>query len=139
GRGMYSETDFALLTAWMTLQFADAGAPLAGVYFCPHHPQHAEGVYRIECDCRKPAPGMLLRAAQELRLDLRRSVMFGDRRADMEAAHAAGVPVRVLLGKDGRQAPLGDEGDLANARFRSLSDAVASSSLWTLLEEASHA
>jgi D-glycero-D-manno-heptose 1,7-bisphosphate phosphatase len=139
GRGMYSETDFALLTAWMKLQFATAGAPLAGVYFCPHHPQHAQGEYRVECDCRKPAPGLLLQAARELRLDLRRSAIFGDRRDDLEAARAAGVPVRVLLGKDGRHPPPVVEGDLSSARFRSLSEAVASSSLWTLLGDASHA
>jgi D-glycero-D-manno-heptose 1,7-bisphosphate phosphatase len=139
GRAMYSETDFALLTAWMKLQFAGAGAPLAGVYFCPHHPLHAQGAYRIDCDCRKPAPGMLLRAARELRLDLKRSVMFGDRRDDMLAAKTAGVPARVLLGRDGRQLPLEADADLASARFRSLGEAVASASLWTLLGEASHA
>jgi D-glycero-D-manno-heptose 1,7-bisphosphate phosphatase len=139
GRAMYSETDFALLTTWMKLQFADAGAPLAGVYFCPHHPQHALGEYRVECDCRKPAPGMLLQAARELRLDLKRSVMFGDRRDDMEAARAAGVPARVLLGTDGRNMPAPLDGDLASARFRSLAEAVTSPSLATLLGEASHA
>ena len=139
GRGMYSETDFAVLTAWMKLQFASAGAPLAGVYFCPHHPDHAQGAYRVECDCRKPAPGMLLQAARELKLDLKRSVMFGDRRDDMEAARAAGVRARVMLGKDGRHAPPVVEGDLSSARFRSLAEAVASPTLWTLLGEASHA
>jgi D-glycero-D-manno-heptose 1,7-bisphosphate phosphatase len=123
----------------MKLQFADAGAPLAGVYFCPHHPLHAQGAYRIDCECRKPAPGMLLQAARELRLDLKRSVMFGDRRDDMEAARAAGVRRRVLLGKDGRHLPVALDGDLAGARYRSLAEAVASPSLWTLLGENSHA
>lgn len=139
GRAMYTETDFAVLTAWMKLQFADAGAPLAGVYFCPHHPQHAQGTYRVECECRKPAPGMLLQAARDLRLDLKRSVMFGDRRDDMEAARAAGVPTRVLLGTDGRHLPAQADADLASARFKSLAEAVTSASLWTLLGEASHA
>ncbi len=139
GRALYSETDFALLTSWMKLQFASAGAPLAGVYFCPHHPQHAQGPYRIDCDCRKPAPGMLLQAARELHLDLKRSVMFGDKRDDLEAARTARVPVRVLLGKDGRHVPPQIEGDLAHLRYRSLGEAVASPVLWTLLGEASHA
>lgn len=139
GRGMYTESDFALLTAWMKLQFADSGAPLAGVYFCPHHPLDAHGVYRTQCDCRKPAPGMLLRAAGELHLDLPRSVMFGDRRDDLLAARTAGVPARVLLGKNAREQAAPVDGDLATARYRSLSEAVASPSLWTLLGETWHA
>src|SRR5262249_28407401 len=130
---------FADLTAWMTTQFAAANAPLAGVYFCPHHPVDGKGVYRIECDCRKPAPGMLLQAARELRIDLGRSVLFGDKRHDLEAAAAAGVPVRVLLGSDGARVPPVIEGSLCSAYFRSLADAVASASLWNLLGEASHA
>lgn len=139
GRGIYSEADFADLTTWMTTRFAEANARLAGVYFCPHHPVDGKGAYRIECDCRKPAPGMLLKAARELQIDLARSVLFGDKRHDLEAAAAAGVPVRVLLGTDGTRMPPPIEGNLCSARFRSLADAVASASLWNLLGEASHA
>src|SRR5437773_1831329 len=50
GRGLYTEADFNLLTAWMGQRFAEAGAPLAGVYFCPHHPTDAQGTFRRECD-----------------------------------------------------------------------------------------
>jgi D-glycero-D-manno-heptose 1,7-bisphosphate phosphatase len=123
----------------MTAQFASAGAPLAGVYFCPHHPQHGRSAYRIECDCRKPAPGMLLQAARELDLDLARSVLFGDKRHDLRAAANAGVPVRVLLGTNGAALPAAIEGTLCSARFRSLADAVASVELWQKLGETSHA
>jgi D-glycero-D-manno-heptose 1,7-bisphosphate phosphatase len=139
GRGIYSEADFADLTTWMTAQFAAANASLAGVYFCPHHPLDGKGVYRIECDCRKPAPGMLMKAARDLQIDLARSVLFGDKRHDLEAAAAAGVPVRVLLGTDGTRMPPTIAESLCSARFRSLADAVASASLWNLLGEASHA
>ncbi len=127
GRGLYTEQDFQTLTAWMQAQFAQAGAPLAGVYFCPHHPTEAQGVYQRECDCRKPAPGMLLRAAQELHLDLSRSILLGDRASDLQAARAAGVPQRVLLGTDGIQ-PLASLSDatLATGRFQSLNAAVDS-------------
>jgi D-glycero-D-manno-heptose 1,7-bisphosphate phosphatase len=138
GRGLYSEADFADLTAWMALQFADAGAPLAGVYHCPHHPLQGAGAYRTECDCRKPAPGMLLRAARELHLDLARSVLFGDKRLDLEAAAAAGVPVRVLLGTDGARMPPEIEAPLCTARFRSLAEAGAHPALWAQLAEQSH-
>jgi D-glycero-D-manno-heptose 1,7-bisphosphate phosphatase len=125
GRGLYGEADFRALTDWMTQQFAAAGAPLAGVYFCPHHPTEAEGPYRLDCECRKPAPGMLLRAADELGLDLAASVMFGDRASDLEAARAAGVPHRVLLATDGTGEPVEVAPGLATDRCVRLDEALA--------------
>ncbi len=133
GRGLYSEADYHALTAWMRAQFAAAGAPLAGVYHCPHHPTDAHGIFRVACDCRKPAPGMLLRAAEELNLDRARSILFGDKRSDLQAAQAAGVPNRILLGTDGAAEPDADDGGLATARFRSLAQAVASSEVRALM------
>lgn len=139
-RGMYSTEDFDTLTRWMRERFAEAGAPLAGVYFCPHHPTEGRGRYRVNCTCRKPAPGLLLAAAHELGLDLARSVLFGDRRSDLQAAHAAGVPQRILLGTDGRLDPRDeDDGGFATARFRSLAEAVRSPLLADLLDEAARA
>jgi D-glycero-D-manno-heptose 1,7-bisphosphate phosphatase len=105
GRGMYTEEDFARLSGWMRERFAQAGAPLDGIYHCPHHPSLALGALRTVCACRKPAPGMLLTAARELRLDLAGSVIFGDKCDDMRAGAAAGVGLRVLLGKDGLAVP----------------------------------
>jgi D-glycero-D-manno-heptose 1,7-bisphosphate phosphatase len=127
GRGLYTVADFDVLTDWMRAQFAAAGAPLAGVYWCPHHPVEAVGAYRRDCDCRKPAPGMLLAAMRDLDLDPARSVLFGDKRSDLEAAAAAGIPERVLLGTNGSAVPdeSGSDG-LATARFASLADAVRS-------------
>jgi D-glycero-D-manno-heptose 1,7-bisphosphate phosphatase len=131
GRGMYSEHDFLRLTDWMRAQFDAAGAPLAGVYYCPHRPDAA-------CDCRKPAPGMLLRAARELKLDLSRSVLFGDKGSDLQAAASAGVPHRVLLGTDGATLPDAAEAAFATARFRSLQEAVGAAELWAQLGEPAH-
>jgi D-glycero-D-manno-heptose 1,7-bisphosphate phosphatase len=125
GRGMYGEKEFHALSAWMAGEFAAAGAPLAGVYFCPHHPDAASGAYRVACDCRKPAPGLLLRAADELHLDLARSALFGDRASDLQAAAAAGVPRRILLATDGRGAPVEVAAGLATARHVRLDEAVA--------------
>lgn len=125
GRGLYTAADFDALTDWMRGVFAEAGAPLAGVYYCPHHPTDAVGPYRTACRCRKPQPGMLLDAARELRLDLARSVLFGDKPSDLQAAQAAGVPQRVLLGTDGLAAPGAPQPpELATARFASLRNAV---------------
>ena len=124
GRAYYTEEDFARLTDWMKAAFADAGAPLAGVYFCPHHPEKAIEKYRTDCNCRKPRPGMLLKDAEELGLDLGRSVMFGDKPGDATAGKLAGCPERVILGADGVKTPA-DAPD-ATQRFQSLAEAVAS-------------
>jgi len=124
GRGLYSEDDFHALTRWMADAFEAAGAPLAGIYYCPHHPDAANGRYRIMCQCRKPAPGMLMRAADELGLDLAASVLFGDRVSDLLAARAAGVPQRILLATDGRGAPVPVPEDLATASHIRLDTAV---------------
>ncbi len=105
GRGYYTEEDFQRLTDWMKDVFRDANAPISAVYFCPHHPEKALEAYRCECDCRKPQPGMLLRAQKDLDIDMTQSVMFGDKRGDMQAALAAGVATRILVGKDGKNTP----------------------------------
>jgi len=91
GRGYYSEQQFLDYMDWMCAEFQQRGAPLDAVYHCPHHPTDAVGEYRRECDCRKPAPGMILRAARELGLDLARSTLVGDKPSDIAAGRTAGV------------------------------------------------
>lgn len=85
-RGFYSEADYQLLTDWMTDQFRQHGTVISKVYFCPHHPEITG-----ECNCRKPEPGMLLRAIREYDLDPEECVMVGDSDRDMEAARRAGI------------------------------------------------
>jgi D-glycero-D-manno-heptose 1,7-bisphosphate phosphatase len=126
GRGWYTEEQFLQLDSWMREQFAQRGAVIEATYYCPHHPTDATGPFRRECDCRKPAPGMLLLAANEHGLDLSQSIMFGDTLIDLQAAKAAGVPMRVLLGKNAQATPEDPKPPgLASARFRSLSEAVS--------------
>lgn len=110
-RGYYSEEDFRSLTNWMLAEFRRHGVEIDAVYHCPHHPRHGLGEYRRDCDCRKPAPGMILRAAAEHSLDLPRSVLVGDKTTDVEAGRAAGVGCCVLV-RSGH--PL-DEADVAAA------------------------
>lgn len=90
-RGFYEEKDFHALMDWMQKQFRESGAYIDAVYFCPHHPTHGNGYYKVMCACRKPKPGLLLQAAQEHGIDLAASVMVGDSVHDMEAGAAAGV------------------------------------------------
>jgi D-glycero-D-manno-heptose 1,7-bisphosphate phosphatase len=97
GRGLFDEAAHAALTAWMCERFREQQAPIARAYHCPYHPEHGIGDYRCEHDWRKPKPGMILQAAADLDLDLSRSVLIGDRLSDMEAAAAAGIPLRIRL------------------------------------------
>ena len=77
----------------------EQGAHVDGIYFCPHHPEAKEEMYRRECNCRKPKTGMLKQAAAELNLDLEKSFLVGDRWSDIKCAANAGcVPVLVLTG-----------------------------------------
>lgn len=92
GRGYLSHDLVAAANAELVRHLAAAGTEVDAIYVCPHHPDDG-------CDCRKPAPGLLVRAAAELELDLGRSVMVGDKPSDLEAGAAAGVPgILVLTG-----------------------------------------
>ena len=66
------------------------GPKIERFFFCPHHPNADIQAYRVNCHCRKPEPGMLLSAAQELGLDLNRSYLVGDRPSDILAGQRAG-------------------------------------------------
>lgn len=97
GRGYYSEAQFHSLTNWMKNMFLANGAKIDAVYFSPYHPIHGNGHYRQVTDCRKPNPGMLLRAQTELKIDLKSSVMVGDNLTDIEAGKKAGVALNFLF------------------------------------------
>lgn len=98
GRGYYSEADFQDLMDWMKSRFVEHGGQIDAVYFCPYHPQHGLGEYRRESDCRKPAPGMFLQAQRELDIDMKRSILIGDKPSDMAAGLAAGVGTCIAIG-----------------------------------------
>ena len=100
GRGLYDEAAFLGYTAWMHAQFAARGTPLLATYWCPHHPDEGLGDYRVDCDCRKPRPGMLLQAIERFDIDPSHSLMIGDKQGDLDAAAAAGVPARLLREQD---------------------------------------
>jgi len=97
GRGLYSEQDFDHLTDWMCDRFLQADAPISRVYFCPDHPVFGIGPYKRESQLRKPNPGMILRARDELSLDLSQSILLGDKESDIEAGLRAGVGRTVRL------------------------------------------
>lgn len=78
------------------------GAYFDGIYFCPHHPTEGQFPYRMNCDCRKPRAGMLKKAADELKIDLKRSFLIGDRLSDIQTAQNAGLKSILVLTGYGR-------------------------------------
>ncbi len=89
--GHFSEAQVDALHRWLMAELEATGVRIDGFYYCPHHPKLGQGEYKKECDCRKPAPGLLLKAAQERQIDLGASYMVGDHNSDVEAGRAAGV------------------------------------------------
>jgi D-glycero-D-manno-heptose 1,7-bisphosphate phosphatase len=96
-RGYYSEEQFDAYTRWMHAQFADRGLEIQATYHCPHHPTEGIGTLRRECDCRKPKPGMLLRAILERGISAEKSVLIGDKISDIHAGCSARVGTCLLL------------------------------------------
>lgn len=106
-RGIFDEAFVDEVHARLREMLGKEGASLDGFYFCPHHPTEGRGRYLRSCDCRKPAPGLLLRAVEELSLDPERSTMVGDTIKDIEAAArigARGILVRTGYGTEAADA-----------------------------------
>lgn len=95
-RGFHTEAQIEIFHRAISKELKKAGAHIDGFYYCPHHPE-GSGKHAIECDCRKPKPGLLLRAAKEKKLDLSRCVMIGDAARDIEAGIAAGCEKTILV------------------------------------------
>ncbi len=108
-RGLFSEDFVKTANKFLHAEFLKENALIDAFYYCPHHPTEGIGSYRRECDCRKPAAGMLIQAAQEMNIDLTRSYIIGDRYNDMEAGKRA--QVKCVLVKTGfGQSVLQDDG-----------------------------
>lgn len=100
-RGLLTQQGVCELQGQVEQALAMQGAPpLDGFYFCPHHPKADLPEWRVACECRKPAPGMLLRAAREHAVDLARSFMVGDRITDIIAGARSGC--RTILVRTGK-------------------------------------
>jgi len=97
GRGYFSEARVKAIHEQLAMQLAAYGAHLDAIYYCPHHPDKG-------CDCRKPKPGMLKRAAEEHSIALDRSFAVGDKVSDLEAGRRAGCRTVLVLTGYGMEA-----------------------------------
>ena len=95
-RGYFPEHRLIEIHQQLDRLLAQQHAKIDGIYYCPHHPTEGLGKLRSVCDCRKPSPGMLIRAAQDLQLDLTRSLMVGDRESDLQAGASAGCQTALV-------------------------------------------
>ena len=101
-RGYFKEELIGEVHKVLTDELERGGARLDAIYYCPHHPTVGEPPYRFDCDCRKPRPGLIQRAAADFRLDLARCWMVGDRYGDTELARNAGLRSAFVLTGYGR-------------------------------------
>ena len=115
-RGLMTETDLLDIHAVLIGLLETDGAILDALYYCPHLPFAAVDAYHSRCICRKPGPGMLLKAAKDWNIDLSRSFMVGDMPRDSEAALAAGVaPIMVGDSPQESKQPINHAKDLMDA------------------------
>ena len=102
-RGYFTEGDLKAVHRKLREEIVAGGGRIDGIYHCPHHPVAGEGALTRSCSCRKPAPGMIYEASKDLKIDLERSFMVGDKLEDLEAGRCVGcrtVLVRTGLGEE---------------------------------------
>ena len=104
-RGYFTVDQFHLLTKWMCDQFLKNNCLITEVYFSPYHPSEGIGEYKLETNCRKPAPGMLLNAIADWGLCASSSILVGDKETDIEAGINSGLGKTILLAEGGFQPP----------------------------------
>jgi D-glycero-D-manno-heptose 1,7-bisphosphate phosphatase len=119
-RGYFTEDVIGAVHSLLGQELARGGAHLDAIYYCPHHPSVGEPPYRFDCDCRKPRPGLIRRAADEFDIDLAASWMVGDRYGDTELARNAGTRAALVLSGYGR-----GEWEYQRAAWRHQPDLIA--------------
>jgi D-glycero-D-manno-heptose 1,7-bisphosphate phosphatase len=101
-RGYFPEEMIRSVHEQLKRNMESDGARLDAIYYCAHHPSVGEPPYRLDCDCRKPRPGLISRAVAEFDIDAEQSWMVGDRYSDVELARNAGVNSAFVLSGYGR-------------------------------------
>lgn len=97
-RGYYTVAEMQRLHTYMQQELHKYDVKIEKFYYCPHHKEGKVAEYAIECDCRKPKPGMLLQAMEEYAIDKEQSFLIGDSKRDIEAAQAAGIQGYLFTG-----------------------------------------
>jgi D-glycero-D-manno-heptose 1,7-bisphosphate phosphatase len=102
-RGFYSEQTLDDIHNRLTSELARQQARIDAIYYCPHHPDVGDNHYRMACQCRKPSPGLLHKAAKEHRVDLEKSWIVGDKASDINLAPRVSAQSSLVLTGYGRE------------------------------------
>lgn len=127
-QGYYDEAFVRETHRFIDQRIRAGGARIDGYYYCPHHPQARVEAYRAVCECRKPAPGLIRRAALDLDIDVAASFVVGDRWGDVDLAAAAGA--RSILVRTGYGAEKGRPAGAVRAHH--VADDLAGAAAWIL-------
>ena len=121
-RGLLTEETLEAIHGELRRKLGEKGVHLDGIYYCPFHPEGSVEQYTTESDMRKPRPGMLLKAAEDMDIDLAASWMIGDGARDVEAGQRAGC--RTVRVRTKTKHPDDDENVQADYTVRNLVDAA---------------
>lgn len=97
GRGYYTEEDLISLNNQMVKKLKEYDIEILECFYCPHHPEKGIEKYKVQCNCRKPNPGMLLEGIKKYNVDINNSYMIGDKKGDLEAGKKAGLKSILVL------------------------------------------
>ena len=96
-RGYYTAREVDALHAFMQEELGRRGAHIDAFYYCPHHPEGVVEEFSVACECRKPKPGLILRACQDFKINPSEAILFGDSERDIKAAQAAGLRAGIFF------------------------------------------
>jgi D-glycero-D-manno-heptose 1,7-bisphosphate phosphatase len=96
-RGYFKESLVVELHETLQKKMQEQGAQIDSIYYCPHHPKEGRGKYKLNCNCRKPKPGMVLKAVDEYDIDVQKSYMIGDRYKDILFARNLNMKSALVL------------------------------------------
>jgi D-glycero-D-manno-heptose 1,7-bisphosphate phosphatase len=96
-RGYFKDSLVLELHDKLMKKMSEEGAKIDEIYYCPHHPVEGQGNYKLDCNCRKPKPGMVLQAVEKYHIDTQKSIMIGDRYKDIVFARNLNMKSGLVL------------------------------------------
>lgn len=137
GLGFYSEQFVRDTHAELDAYVAQAGGRVDGWFYCPHHPLARDERLRVDCDCRKPRPGMIQQATRQFAIDLERSYVIGDKSGDLGLARAVGARgILVCTGYGAAEAGRLHDAPPDDPRPATVAETLIDATAWILEEQA---
>lgn len=96
-KGLCTEEELVKIHEKLINDLSLKKAKIDKIYYCPHHPREGNSAYTKDCECRKPKPGMILKAAEEFDVNLKKSFIVGDKTSDIKSGNLAGIGTTILV------------------------------------------